>query len=97
MGEELTPRLPNQAGIGPVTTGAILITDSYHGWIRSDAALAALAGVAPLQTSSGNTVRHRLNRHGDRQLNNALDVIAKPECDVMQKPGNTLNVVPPKA
>ncbi|MBM7847844.1 hypothetical protein JOE65_001072 [Arthrobacter roseus] len=42
-------------------------------------------------------MRHRLNRHGDRQLNNALDVIAKPECDVMQKPGNTLNVVPPKA
>lgn len=36
-----------------------------------------MAGVAPLQVSSGNTVRHRLNRHGDRMLNQAVDVIAK--------------------
>ena len=36
-----------------------------------------MAGTAPLQASCGNTVRHRLNRHGDRQLNQTLDVIAK--------------------
>lgn len=30
-----------------------------------------------MQASSGNTVRHRLNRHGDRKLNQAVDVIAK--------------------
>jgi transposase len=35
-----------------------------------------LAGVAPLEASSGRVTRHRLNRAGDRQLNGALHVIA---------------------
>lgn len=87
LGEELAPGLQNQTGIGPVTTGAILVAYSHHGRIRSEAAFAALAGTAPLQASSGNTVRHRLNRHGDRQLNSALDVIAKVRmrCDAETK------------
>jgi transposase len=55
----------------------MLAAYSHSGRIRSEAAFAALAGAAPLEASSGNTVRHRLNRHGDRQLNMALDVIAK--------------------
>jgi transposase InsO family protein len=44
--------------------------------LRSEAALAALCGVNPLPASSGKTVRHRLNRGGDRQANNALWTIA---------------------
>jgi transposase len=47
------------------------------GRVRSEAAFAALAGVSPIPESSGNTGRHRLNRHGDRQLNQALDTIAR--------------------
>lgn len=77
LGEELAPGLQDLTGVGPVTIGAILVAYSHHGRIRSEAAFAALAGAAPLQASSGNPVRHRLNRHGNRQLNNALDVIAK--------------------
>lgn len=46
------------------------------GRVRSEAALAALAGVNPIPASSGNTVRHRLNRGGDRRLNHALHIIA---------------------
>jgi transposase len=34
-----------------------------------------LAGAAPIPASSGQTVRHRLNRAGDRQLNRALHTI----------------------
>ena len=34
-----------------------------------------LAGAAPIQASSGQVVRHRLNRGGDRQLNRALHTI----------------------
>ena len=45
------------------------------GRIRSEAAFAALAGVAPVPASSGQTVRYRLNRGGDRQLNRALHTI----------------------
>jgi hypothetical protein len=42
------------------------------GRIRSEAAFASLAGVNPIPASSGNTVRHRINRGGDRRLNRAL-------------------------
>ena len=34
-----------------------------------------LAGAAPIPASSGQTIRHRLNRGGDRQLNRALHTI----------------------
>lgn len=77
LDEQLAPALQDQFGFGPVTVAWILVAYSHAGRIRSEAAFAGLAGVAPLQASSGNTVRHRLNRHGDRLLNRALDVIAK--------------------
>ena len=40
--------------------------------LTSEAAFAHLCGVAPLEASSGKTRRHRLNRGGNRQANNAL-------------------------
>jgi hypothetical protein len=43
--------------------------------VRSEAAFAALAGTCPIPASSGNTLRHRLNRSGDRRLNRALTTI----------------------
>lgn len=44
--------------------------------VRSEAAFACLAGVKPIPASSGNTVRYRLNRGGDRTLNSALHLVA---------------------
>ncbi|ASL95984.1 IS110 family transposase (plasmid) [Serratia marcescens] len=38
--------------------------------------MASLCGVNPLPASSGKTVRHRLNRGGSREANNALWTIA---------------------
>ena len=55
----------------------MLVSYSHHGRVRSEAAFAALAGVNPIPASSGNKTRHRLNRHGDRQLNRALHTIAR--------------------
>ncbi|WP_104175677.1 transposase [Arthrobacter sp. Y81] len=75
--EQLAPGFLTRPGFGPV----ILCAYSNHGRIRSEAAFAAPAGVSPLPVSSGNTVRHRLNRHGDRQLNMALDIIVKVRMD----------------
>ncbi|AIY02234.1 transposase of ISAar41, IS110 family [Arthrobacter sp. PAMC 25486] len=85
--EELAPGLQDQPGLGPVTAGIILAAYSHHGRVRDEAAFASLAGVSPLQASSGNTIRHRLNRTGDRQLNMALDIIAKTRmrCDEKTK------------
>jgi transposase len=42
----------------------------------SEASFAALAGTSPIDASSGQQRRHRLNRSGDRQLNWTLHVIA---------------------
>lgn len=64
--------LLTEPGIGPVSAAIILTVWSHPGRVRSEAAFAALAGVNPIPASSGNTVRHRLNRYGDRQLNRAL-------------------------
>lgn len=75
--EELAPGLQSVAGVGPVTGAIIICAYSHHGRIRSEAAFAALGGVAPRPASSGNTTRHRLNRSGDRQLNRAFDVIVR--------------------
>lgn len=44
--------------------------------LKNEAALASLSGVYPLPASSGKTIRHRLNRGGSREANNALWTIA---------------------
>lgn len=75
--QQLAPGLQNEPGVGPVTAALVLAAYSHHGRVRSEAAFAALAGTCPIPASSGNTTRHRLNRSGDRQLNRALDVIAR--------------------
>ena len=60
-------------GIGPQTAATLLITAGDKTTrLHSEAALAALCGTSPLQASSGKIQRHRLNRGGDRQANNAL-------------------------
>lgn len=64
--------LLDQPGIGPVTAAVALAAWSHHGRLRSEAAFASLAGVNPIPASSGSTVRHRINRGGDRRLNRAL-------------------------
>lgn len=64
-----------ESGVGVITAAAILNAWSHQGRIRNEAAFAMLAGVAPIEASSGQTVRHRLNRSGDRQLNRALHTI----------------------
>ena len=62
-------------GVGPVVAGTILLAWSHPGRVRSEAAFAALAGTSPIPASSGNTIRYRLNRGGDRQLNRVLTTI----------------------
>lgn len=54
--------LLEMVGAGAVTVATVLTAWSHPGRVRSEAAFASLAGVNPLPASSGNTVRHRLNR-----------------------------------
>jgi transposase len=66
------PDLLELPGVGPINAAVVLTAWSHPGRCRSDAAFAMLAGAAPIPASSGKTVRYRLNRSGDRQLNRAL-------------------------
>ena len=64
-----------EPGVGVISAAQILCAWSHPGRLRSEAAFAALAGVAPIPASSGQTCRHRLNRSADRQLNRALHTV----------------------
>jgi Transposase IS116/IS110/IS902 family len=70
------PVLLREPGVGPVVAAQLLVSWSHRGRVRSEAAFASLAGVAPLEASSGQHVRHRLNRGGDRDINRALHTVA---------------------
>ena len=74
--EIVAPQLLDQPGVGPISAAQIYISWSHPGRCRNEAAFARLAGVAPLEASSGQNTRHRLCRRGDRQLNRALRTIA---------------------
>jgi len=71
------PRLLERPGVGVESAGKLLVAagDNAHR-LSTDAALAALCGASPVEASSGRVTRHRLNRGGNRQANNALWTIA---------------------
>ena len=74
--KKAAPELLDLFGIGPETAGQLLTSAGDNPErMRSEAAFAHLAGVAPIPASSGRTHRHRLNRGGDRAANNALHTI----------------------
>jgi transposase len=74
----LAPRLLDEPGVGPIVAAQLLVAWSHHGRLRSEAAFARLAGVAPVPASSGQTTRYPPSRGGDRQLNRALHTIVLP-------------------
>jgi transposase len=69
------PDLLTRCGVGPIVAAVVLCAWSHPGRCQSDAAFAMLGGAAPIPASSGQRVRVRLNRSGDRHLNQALHVI----------------------
>ncbi len=74
---EVAPELVAVEGIGTDTAASLLIAAGDNPErLRNEAAFAHLCGAAPIPASSGKTVRHRLNRHGNRDANRALYVIA---------------------
>lgn len=72
---EAAPLL-QEKGFRAISAAKCLTAWSHDGRVGNEAAFASLAGVNPIPASSGNTVRHRLNRGGDRSLNSALHMVA---------------------
>jgi transposase len=63
-------------GVSLLTAGALAGILGPGQRFRTEAQLAAYAGVAPLEASSAGRVRHRLNRGGNRRLNAILHRVA---------------------
>jgi len=75
--DELAPDLVARNSIGRNGAAQLLLTAGDNPErLRSEASFAALCGANPVPASSGKTVRHRLNRGGDRHANSALHIIA---------------------
>jgi transposase len=71
-----TPHLLDRHGVGPDTASALLLAAGDNpDRLSTEASFAALCGVSPVEASSGNTHRRRLNRGGDRRANSALYTI----------------------
>ena len=71
--DECAPGLMGVYGIGYDVAAKLLIAAGDNPErLSSERAFAHMCGVAPLPASSGKTQRHRLNRGGNRQANNAL-------------------------
>ncbi len=72
------PDLLEEFGVGPIVAVTVLCAWSHRGRIHSEAAFAMLAGVAPIPANSGQvTTWHRLNRYGDRHLDQALHTVVR--------------------
>jgi transposase len=71
---DLNPTLMDEPGVGPISAAKLLVCDPAR--FRSEAAFARCNGTAPIPASSGQTIRHRLSRGGDRQANNTIHTIA---------------------
>ncbi len=60
-------------GVGPILAAKIVGNVARF---PSKAHFASYAGVAPIEASSGEVVRHRLSLAGNRSLNNVMHMIA---------------------
>jgi transposase len=91
------PQLLALPGCGPLTAAKLIAEVASVERFDSHAKLAKLAGVAPLDASSGKQQRHRLNRKGNRQLNLALHRIAVSQARIYAPARGTLPAARPRA
>lgn len=63
-------------GIGPVIAGRLLAETGDVARFTTKDAFASYNGTAPIDASSGDQVRHRLSRAGNRRINHALHMMA---------------------
>jgi transposase len=63
-------------GVGPILAARIIGTVGSVARFPSKGHFASYSGTAPLETSSGDVVRHRLSLAGNRKLNYVLHMVA---------------------
>jgi transposase len=67
---------PDIQGVGPILAAKIIGHAVDITRFESKSHFASYTGTAPVEASSGDIRRHRLNRAGNRQLNTALHTAA---------------------
>jgi transposase len=68
--------LPDLHGMGPSGTARLLVEVADVTRFPDKAHFASWNGTAPIDASSGDQVRHRLSRAGNRQINRVLHIMA---------------------
>jgi transposase len=74
-------------GIGPVIAGRILAEAGDVTRFATKDAFASYNGTAPIDVSSGDQIRHRLSRAGNRRINHALHMMAVTQIRNPATPG----------
>jgi len=74
-------------GVGPVIAGRILAEVGEVARFATKDAFASYNGTAPIDASSGEQVRHRLSRAGNRRINHALHMMAVVQIRYPDTPG----------
>jgi len=74
-------------GIGPVIAGRILAEVGDVARFPTKDAFASYNGTAPIDASSGEQIRHRLSRAGNRRINHALHMMAVTQIRYPATPG----------
>src|SRR6266566_3952763 len=74
-------------GVGPIIAGRILAEVETIDRFPSKDHFASYNGTAPIDASSGDQVRHRLSRAGNRRLNHALHMMAVTQIRNRGSPG----------
>jgi transposase len=91
------PALLAEPGVGPVVAAQLLVSWSHRGRVRNEAAFASLAGVAPLEASSGQRTRHRLSRWATETSTAPCTPLRSPGSAAMKIPATTKQDAAPKA
>ena len=86
MVDQTGTRLLDIHGVGVLVAATIISEVGNPHRYPTKAKFAMTNGAAPIEASSGRTVRHRLNRGGNRQLNRAIHTaaltqIARPDSE----------------
>ncbi|MGW6423832.1 IS110 family transposase [Nocardia sp. NPDC055053] len=76
-------------GIGPVMAARIIGRTGHAHRFPTAAAYANYTGTAPVEIASADSTRHRLSRHGDRELNSALHTIAMIQIRMRRSAGRS--------
>ena len=79
--------LTGLSGVGPVIAGRILAEVGDVARFATKDAFASYNGTAPIDVSSGDQVRHRLSRAGNRRINHALHMMAVTQIRYPGTPG----------